>query len=201
MSLSLLPALLVLVTMGIGWWIGDFNGDYTSVMQARAKNPNAQNDELIAILEPLDEPLRRFNIHFQLGLASALAVVLINSLSVTYLIGTSRWVKEVCDAYGLDSKYVAQSTKLKRATFPWSIMGVLSILAIVAFGAAADPGTGRATTENWVTPHMVVAMVGSCVILIAILLQATNLHQNSQVIAEVVADVRKERQLRGLPVD
>lgn len=201
MSLSLLPALLVLVTMGVGWWIGDFNGGYASVLQARTENPNAQSDELIAILEPLDEPLRRFNMHFQLGLASALAVVLINSLSVTYLIGTSRWVKEVCDAYGLDNKYVAQSTKLKRSTFPWSIMGVLSILAIVACGAAADPGTGRATTSNWVTPHMIVAMIGSCVILIAILLQATNLHQNSQVIAEVVADVRKERQLRGLPVD
>ena len=96
---------------------------------------------------------------------------------------------------------MAKSTKLKRSTFPWSIMGVLAILAIVAFGAAADPGTLRPTTANWVTPHMIVAMIGSCVILIAILLQATNLHENSQVITEVVEDVRKERQLRGLPVD
>ncbi len=185
--------------MGVGWWIGDYNGVHTKL--AQGADPTASNDEQIAYWQPLDEPQSRFRTHFQLGLASALAVVLINSLSVTYLIGTSRWVKEVCDAYGLDNEYVARSTKLKRATFPWSIMGVFSILAIVAFGAAADPGTLRPTTANWVTPHMIVAMLGSCVILIAILLQATNLHQNSQVIAEVVADVRKERQSRGLPVD
>lgn len=202
MSLSIFPALLVFITMGVGWWIGDYNGVFAEVVQSAAANRQADtNERVLADLEKLKEPQRKFTIHFQLGLASSLAVVLINSLSVTYLIGTSRWVKEVCEAYGLDEKYVVSSTKLKRSTFPWSIMGVLSILAIIAFGAAADPGTLRQTTASWVTPHLIAAMVGSTVILIAIFVQATNLHENSEIIHQVVADVRKERQARGLPVE
>lgn len=201
MSLSLFPVLLVLTTMGVGWWIGDYNGVFADVRNASAESLVDSDEQMMADLETLKEPQRRFNLHFQLGLASSLAVVLINSLSVTYLIGTSRWVREVCEAYGLDEKYIAASTQLKRATFPWSVMGVFSILTIIAMGAASDPGTLRPTTAGWVTPHLIAAMVGSSVIVIAIVVQAMNLHQNSEVIQTVVSEVRKEREARGLPVE
>lgn len=202
MSLSIFPALLVFITMGVGWWIGDYNGVYAEVAKQASANPVAMTDErIMADLEKLEEPQSRFRIHFQLGLASSLAVVLINSLSVTYLIGTSRWVREVCEAYGLDQKYIQTSDKLKRRTFPWSIMGVFCILTIIAFGAASDPGTLRPTTASWVTWHSTAAMIGASIILIAIFVQAMNLHENSQIINEVVGEVRKERQARGLPVE
>ena len=202
MSLSLLPVVLVLTTLGVGWWIGDYNGIYTRVMQADVASASTMDldDKLDRDLALLKEPQRRFRLHFQLGLSSALAVVLINSLSVTYLIGTSRWVKEVVEAYGLEQKFIDHSTKLKRATFPWSIISIFSIISIVAMGAAADPGTLRTTTANWVTPHLIAAMVGTSVIVVTIFVQAMNLHQNSQIIEEVVAEVKKERVARGLPV-
>ena len=202
-SLSVLPALLVFVTMGFGWWIGDYNSVYASVM-ARQSTGQAGADTKAAVLQDLDklaEPQSRFRTHFQLGLASSLAVVLINSLSVTYLIGTSRWVREVCEAYGLDENFIVISNQLKRRTFPWSIMGVFSILTIIGLGAAADPGTLRSTTAAWVTPHSIAAMLGASVILIAIVVQAMNLHQNAQIIQQVVGEVRKEREARGLPVE
>ena len=202
MSLSLLPILLVFTTMGVGWWIGDYNGEYAKIAARAADNSQADNDQqLKEDMEALREPQRRFTYHFQLGLASSLTVVLINSLSVTYLIGTSRWVKEVCEAYELNDRFVAESTRIKRTTFPWSIMGVFSILAIVALGAAADPGTLRATTAKWVTPHMLTAMIGSSIIIIAIIVQAMNLHRNAQLIDEVVDEVKRERVDRGLPVE
>ena len=202
MSLSLLPILLVFSTMGVGWWIGDYNGVYSKIAARAADRTQSEFDQQVKDdLAMLSEPQRRFTYHFQLGLASSLAVVLINSLSVTYLIGTSRWVKEVCDAYELEDRFVAESTKIKRMTFPWSIMGVFSILAIVALGAAADPGTLRATTAKWVTPHMLTAMIGSSIIIIAIVVQAMNLQRNAQLIEEVVDEVKQERVTRGLPVE
>ena len=205
MSLSILPAVLVFVTMGIGWWIGDYNGvhgEYLRLAQEAASKPGSIRDETIeAEQEKLDLPRGRFARHFQLGLASALAVTLINSLSVTYLIGTSRWIQEVVDAYKLDEKYVSESKKIKRSTFPWSIMGVLSILTIIAFGAASDPATGMDNTASWVNIHLIAALAGSAVILFAIFVQATNLQLNADIINQVVEEVRKERQSRGLPVD
>lgn len=201
-SLSVLPVMLVLTTMGVGWWIGDYNGQYAQIMATDSDVTDPNHDQqVLADLKEIAEPQRRFAIHFQLGLASSLAVVLINSLSVTYLIGTSRWVKEVCEAYGLDDGFHEQSSQLKRKTFPWSIMGVLSILAIVALGAAADPGTLRATTGQWVKPHLVIAVMGTCLIVYAIFVQGVNLQRNADIINRVVDEVRRERQRRGLPVE
>lgn len=186
--------------MGFGWWIGDYNGVFSQIASSTEAGVSS-DEQLVRELARLEEPQRRFKVHFQLGLATSLAVVLINCLSVTYLIGTSRWVKEVCEAYELDPKHVAESTKLKRSTFPWSLAGVLSILVIVAFGAASDPGTLRDSTAAWVTPHLFAAMLGAAVIIVAIFVQAMNLHQNAQIIEEVVGDVQRERVARGLPVE
>lgn len=201
MSLSLLPVLLVIVTMSVGWWIGDYNGVYAEIAQSQSSPDFADEEKLAADLAKLEEPQRRFKMHFQLGLASSLAVVLINSLSVTYLIGTSRWVKEVCEAYELEPAYIDRSNKLKRSTFPWSIFGVFAILTIIAFGAASDPGTLNPNTGKWVTTHLIVAMVGSGIIVFAIIVQAMNLHQNAAIIEEVVEEVKRERVARGLPVE
>ena len=199
-SLSLLPLFLVVTTMGVGWWIGDYNGIYANVI-ANAKTQTDSEQQLQSDLAKLEEPQQRFKMHFQLGLATSLAVVLINSLSVTYLIGTSRWVKEVCDAYELDDRFVRESTIVKRRTFPWSICGVLAILVVIALGAAADPGNLSGTTSKWVTPHLIAAILGACVIVFAIVNQAINLHRNSEIINEVVEEVQRERTARGLPVE
>ena len=115
--------------MGVGWWIGDYNGIYANVI-ANAKTQTDSEQQLQSDLAKLQEPQQRFKMHFQLGLATSLAVVLINSLSVTYLIGTSRWVKEVCDAYELDDRFVRESTIVKRRTFPWSKKLPLSIKSV-----------------------------------------------------------------------
>jgi hypothetical protein len=45
---------------------------------------------------------RRAAVHILLGVLAALVTVLVNSISVTYFIGTSRWCKEVADVYHLD---------------------------------------------------------------------------------------------------
>lgn len=192
--------------MAAGWWIGDYNGAYRQVLvnqTAVVRSPSKTNPRQAVApdLSLLEEPQRRFRIHFQLGLATALATVLINSLSVTYLIGTSRWVKEVTEVYGLEAAFAQRSTQLKSHAFPWALAGVLAILAVTALGAAADPGTLGATTADWVVPHAVAALLGASVIVWAILVQAYDLHRNALIIDEVVEQVRRERLARGLEVE
>ncbi len=205
-SLSMLPIVLIFVTMGAGWWIGDYNGAFREVIvnqtaADRSASKSDQQQRLLANLSTIEEPQRRFNVHFQLGLATALATVLINSLSVTYLIGTSRWVKEVTDVYGLDSRFAHSSTQIKRHSFPWALAGVAAIITVTALGAAADPGTLSLTTSDWVLSHATAAMLGASLIVWAILVQAYDIHRNSLVIDQVVEEVRLERLARGLDVE
>jgi hypothetical protein len=144
--------------------------------------------------------LRWATVHRLTGVATALVVVLVNSIVVTYFIGTSRWCKEVSEAYGLDGALLRQSTGLKRRTFPWAVMAMLAVIAVAALGAAADPGTGRPDTQAWITPHLLGSMCGLLAIAWASFVQWQNIHANHQVIAEVLAEVRRIRSERGLEV-
>ncbi len=196
--------------MCLGWWIGDYNGPYQKLRGLQAETPGAsantrasgtRESEIAEQFQMLEAPRQRFRWHFMMALATALATVLTNSISVTYLIGTCRWVTEVCDAYGLDRSLVRRSTLLKRRTFPWSLAGMFAVLTIVALGAASDPGTLRATTAQWVLPHFIAAMIGGCVIIWAFFVQGLNLQRNAEIIESVVAEVRREREARGLEVE
>ena len=79
-------------------------------------------------------------IHFLLGVLASLVTVLVNSVSVTYFIGTTRWCREVVEEYDLDASLYERSRALKRLTYPWALGGVFVMLGIICAGAAADPG-------------------------------------------------------------
>src|SRR5260221_8345580 len=98
--------------------------------------------------------------HRLAGVGAGLIVVLVNSIVVTYFIGTSRWCKEVVETYSLDVELLRRSTRLKRRTFPWAVMAMLAVVGMIALGGAADPGTGLPGTANWVLPHFIGALVG-----------------------------------------
>ena len=144
--------------------------------------------------------LRWATVHRLSGVASALVVVLVNSIVVTYFIGTSRWCKEVGETYGLDPALVQRSNALKRRTFPWSVMGMLAVVGVIALGAAADPATSRPDTLAWVTPHLVGSMCGLALIAWAFFAEWQNIHANQEIISDVLAEVRRIRSERGLEV-
>ncbi len=147
-----------------------------------------------------EDTLRWATVHRLMGVASALAVVLVNSIVVTYFIGTSRWVKEVCETYQLDRALIVRSTLLKRRTFPWAVMGMLTVVGVIALGGAADPATGRQGTQWWVTPHLIGAMVGWMLIAWSFLVEWQNIAANHAIIGDVMTEVRRIRQERGLEV-
>lgn len=150
--------------------------------------------------QPAADTLRWASVHRLVGVAAALVVVLVNSIVVTYFIGTSRWCKEVVETYGLDSEFVRRSVTLKRRSFPWALMSMLAIVGVVALGGAADPASGRQGTEHWVTPHLIGSLIGLAFIAYAFFIQGQNIAAHHQVINDIVAQVRRIRSERGLQV-
>jgi len=136
--------------------------------------------------------------HMLTGVAAALAVVLVESIAVTYFIGTSRWVKEVTETYRLSTDELARSAQLKRRTFPWCVLGMLTVVAVGALGAASDPGTGRPNTDEMAGVHQLSALLGLCVIGWTYYRAWLNISANQDIIARIVAKVQQIRAERGL---
>lgn len=168
-TLAALSLLLMLTTMLLGLSLGDLdrNADVRTLHWATA--------------------------HRLTGIAAALGIVFVNSVVVTYFIGTSRWCREVVNTYGLDRQFVARSLAVKRRAFPWSLVAILVVIAVAASGAAADPSTGRRGTEAWVTYHLMGSFAGLMLISIAYVAQWNALLVNQQIIDQIVVQVQRLR--------
>lgn len=168
---------LMVATAGLGLWIGDLHG---------------QTDPAI---------LRWGTVHRLSGVLAALVVVLVNSMSVTYFIGTGRWCREVVETYGLPASFIARSKQIKRASFPFALIGMLSVVAIVALGGAADPAAGRQGSADWVTPHLLGGIGLAGVIAVCFQAQRLRIRQQQGLIADLLAAVYEVRRSRGLEVE
>ena len=136
--------------------------------------------------------------HLLAGTAAALAVVLVESIAVTYFVGTSRWCKEVTETYALSTEDLAESTRLKRRTFPWCVVGMLTVVGVGALGAASDPGTGRPDTAAMAPWHLAGALAGLCLVAWSYFQAWLNIAANQGVIERIVAEVARIRRERGL---
>ena len=136
--------------------------------------------------------------HFLLGVASALAVVFVHSLVMTYFIGTTRWCKEVAETYSLDRRFIHESARLKRRSFPWSLSAMLGIVGVIAAGAAADPATGRRDLEPWGTVHLVAASLGLVYVVSSLYITWNNVAAHHALIDRIVAEVARIRRAKGL---
>jgi hypothetical protein len=150
---------------------------------------------------PTDATLRTRGIHMLTGTSAALAVVFVHSIVVTYFIGTSRWCKEVTETYRLDPGPLRRSTLLKRRTFPWCVMGMLTVVAVGALGAASDPGTGRPGTAEYANWHLLAAFVGLAFVGWTYFQAWQNIAENQLVIQDIVNQVATIRRERGLDVE
>lgn len=174
---ALFAVSLMAATAGLGLWLGDLHGQTAPAV------------------------LRWGTVHRLSGVLAALMVVLVNSMAVTYFIGTGRWCREVVETYALDGAYVERSKKLKRAAFPFALMGMLAVVTIVALGGAADPASGRPGTQQWVTPHLLGGLGLAALIAWCFQAQLPQIRRQQGLIDEVMAEVRESRRLRGLDVE
>jgi hypothetical protein len=175
-TLAWFALLMMVAALCLGLYLGDIHG---------------QRDPMV---------LHLATVHRLLGAAAALVVVLVDSIVVTYFIGTSRWCKEVVETYHLDANLLRRSVLLKRRTFPWALCSMLAVVAVSALGAAADPASGRLGTEAWVSIHLVGALTGLAFIAVSFYLQAQNIASHHIVINDILTEVRRIRVERGLEV-
>lgn len=155
--------------------------------------------------DPHDLATQRWGtVHRLSGIAAALTALLVNGIVATYFVGTSRWCREVSDAYDLDRRLVQRSNSLKRRTFPLTLLGMLAIVGIVALGGAADPGATRQFEPlrgiSWAQLHLFGAMFGIAFVAWVFFVQWNNIEAHRQVIDEMMARVRAIRLEKGLEV-
>jgi hypothetical protein len=137
-----------------------------------------------------------------LGVAVGIAVVLVNSLVITYFIGTSRWCKEVVDTYSLDRGMIEASNRVKRRAFPYALANMLLILGVLSLGGAADPAGNLKTPSpgglTWAQWHLVGAVAGIFVIATGYVALWRAIGENQRIVDRVMEEVRRIRRERGL---
>jgi hypothetical protein len=148
--------------------------------------------------DPSLQTLHWATVHRLLGVTAALAVVFVESVVVTYFIGTSRWCKEVVETYGLDPAPVAASNRLKRRTFLWALGGMLAVVGVIALGAASDPGTLLPNAQDWASAHLIGALAGVLFIGWSFVVAWNNVFANHGIIQGILAEVARIRGERGL---
>lgn len=154
--------------------------------------------DLYAGRELTDETRHMATVHRLTGIAAALSVVFLESVIATYFIGTSRWCKEVTETYRLDYQPVRESNQLKRRAFAVALTGMLTVVGIIALGAAADPATGRPNTAAWTNFHLAAALGGSALIAWTYFAGWQYVGRNHAIIEGIVARVGEIRRERGL---
>ena len=215
----MLNVVLVATNVGIGLLGGDYNRATQRVRQIQVQlvqaeielnrrtssadesaveNARQMLDSAVQALRPVQ---RTATLHNVVGLLAALVTILVNSISVTYFMGTGRWCKEVVEAYQFDAEFIDRSRMLKRRSFPWALIGTTTVVFVAALGAASDPATLRRGTAQWVIPHMTAALLGTGLIVGALWVQVGFMAKNNELIQELVERVRRERSDRGLDVD
>lgn len=204
--LAILAVTLLLANLTIGLTKGDFgktSGAFDAARQAHKLLEAAPDATLERVAEArklvsetgkqMVEQREPFWIHVWLGIIAALVSLLVNSVSITYFIGTSRWCSEVVDAYDLEPDLAEQSRRLKRRAFPWALLGILLTLGIASLGAAADPYSSTASPSAWVTAHWMLAMGGTMAIAAAFAMQVMAVSTNYRIIDTILRRVEERR--------
>ncbi|MCA9264611.1 MAG: hypothetical protein KDA60_12210 [Planctomycetales bacterium] len=213
-TLAIFALILLFANITVGLVGGDYNQDAQVLRVAGIAADEARHDATLEtaereqVLEAYNaalaqfEPRKRYQtFHLLLGVLASLATVLVNSVAVTYFVGTSRWSKEVVETYDLDLQFIARSNAIKRATFPWSVLGMLTVVVIVMCGAAADPGNLSPTTAKWVTPHLAAALGGTAFIALCLAMQHRNIARNLENIQAIMQKVGEARERLGLETE
>jgi hypothetical protein len=137
---------------------------------------------------------RIYWLHFLFGLSTAILTLLVHCLIFTYFLGTGRWVKEVKLAYDLPDAPLPRLTRdLKRRVFPPALFAMLFAAATGAAGAAAHVGI-----SHWLV-HATLATLTLVVNFWAFAVEYRCLAANVVVLDDVVHEVDRIREARGLP--
>ena len=143
--------------------------------------------------------------HFLSALAALVFATLVHAIVLTYFMGTGRWLEETSNAYHLDPRLHSRSQTIKYRTIPFMVLCFLMLIFTGAFGAAADPASPMQSKGfggfSASTIHLCMACATIAANLAVNYLEFRALEQNSEIIDEALADVRRIRLEKGLAVE
>jgi uncharacterized integral membrane protein len=210
LTLAVFAITLLAANLLIGVTIGDFGTSsrafqsayHTYDQLADSSSDRVTLDQSESQLEQAAKQLKdqrsAFWLHIWVGMGAALVTLLVNSIAVTYFIGTNRWCREVVDAFSLDQGLAQRSQRLKRNAFPYALIAILLILFIASLGAASDPVTLNPDAADWVEYHWGLAMLGIVVIGGCLLAQVALIGKNYELIKEILVAAEVERERRSI---
>jgi len=138
-----------------------------------------------------------YQVHFLSGVTTALVILLVNAIVLTYFIGTSRWCREVTEAYSLQPQCARESHRLKRRAFPFTLANMLIVVGLAALGAAADVLSDPALL-TWAELHLLGVLIGLAFMALASYMQWSHIRANQDVIKRILEQVGSIRQAKGL---
>ncbi len=141
-------------------------------------------------------------VHLLLGVLTAVWGMMVHGIVITYFVGTSRWCREVTETYRFDPNWAQESQRLKRRTFPLTLLGMLSLVGLVALGAASDPTSRMPPLQwgrlRWSDLHFGAAVAVLMLQLVVAYVQWANILENQKVIRQLVQQVQTVRKAKGL---
>jgi hypothetical protein len=142
--------------------------------------------------------------HFLSALAALVFATLVHAIVLTYFMGTGRWIEETSTAYRLSPELYERSKSIKYRTIP-AMVGCFVLLVFTgALGAAADPAAPMQWRGVWgvsaATIHLTAALVTILANFAVNYLEFRALERHSEIVDEVLAQVRQIRLDKGLAV-
>lgn len=142
--------------------------------------------------------------HMLIGLGTLTFATLVHAISLTYFMGTGRWIEETSNAYSLPETFYKQSQQIKYRTLPGMTLCIVLLIVTGALGAAADPATPLSLDGTLgmtgAQIHFFTAVATALINLIINFTQFVAIAKNSDVVESVLAEVRRIREERGLSV-
>ena len=168
------------------------------LLQSKTEAVTVLESEKAVCVRQLTAILRRSSIHFLYIVVTSLVCTLVSSVTITYFIGTSRWAREVVEAYELETELAIRSLRFKRCSFLWALLGICTVLVMATVAGAANSAVRLVAAADWQLHYQVVAALGLAVIAFSFHRQARYLSANYQLIQDIVMEVKKIRVERGL---
>ena len=183
LTLAVLANITLLIAFVLGWQVGD-----TTLNGGRDPEINS-----------------RIGTHLLVGLGALTSATMVHALLLTYFMGTGRWIEETSHAYKLSGEWRRQNQRTKYGILPGIFISFLLLVVTGSLGAVADPATPVSLEKtlgiNDSTLHFSAAVCTWIVTLIVNMTQYFAITKNSAIVECVLAEVRRIRIEKGLPVD
>jgi len=135
--------------------------------------------------------------HLLTAVAALIFAALVHAVLLTYFMGTGRWIEETSRAYKLDPRWHNENRRLKNRTIPAMAACLVVLILNVPLGAlAVDSGDWNLPGVGAISPtrtHFLFALVTIAVNIVVNAIEYREIKRNGELIAEIVAEVRRIR--------